>query len=748
MKPVEARSAVPSRTLFSILVTGHVVLFIIFSHDAFSRHQGDLFIGVDGAYMLTLVAQQFVWVPIAAGFSANPFQALGDLWYNLNAWLLLGFVIPHFVLAQDIWGPAFRISSYTLFALELFGAPLIMARAIGVSWSAAMLAAWAAPLLLMPYFGTAAVYPILELAPQGATGMLGTVLILSATSRLGRNVAPGKGQALWRDALLLTIILGAAMHYALAYPATTILAAPLILFATIGSIFGAEGRREITIKLGGLGFVGAVLLLSGFAAFVMGTFSYSASAFWSSEFESLRQSWYYGSILFHEREYGPSGPLLFIVGVAGLIQAAAGTDRRLASLAIALLTFVLVLILSAALNTFVDFWPGPSPLYFEIMMWPLYVVFAARLITSAMSWCISRLLVKTLAAPPAPRATSSMGILWLAPLVILAFIAVHRGPVQMVGSQIWPIPGSDRPIVHTLKDEIGLKPGDLYRGRVVTLEALGKVGPVSWTDLHNLGGARAQATGNDYDTLGLWSNDIPTLLEYNPTMSPAFYRVATRLLARPGDKQVRNVVVLREANARLLGLLGVRFVIADQAEPPPFRLVQSERTTESEMLNLYEVPEVNLGTYSPTTVQSVTSFGEAINRLGDPALDPAHVAVVIGPPTPELSATALTAATNATIRMLPEGILVEATAAGASLLVLPFEFSRCLEARSRNPELAPPRLLRVDALETGVLFHDRIEVEIGYFTGPFDRASCRLRDAREFKRLVSASPEHPAGGDD
>jgi hypothetical protein len=99
-----------------------------------------------------------------------------------------------------------------------------------------------------------------------------------------------------------------------------------------------------------------------------------------------------------------------------------------------------------------------------------------------------------------------------------------------------------------------------------------------WLDLRELDGRRTQATGNDYHYIGLLTNSIPTLMEYNPSMSPAFFRMATRLLARSGDKQVRSVLVLRRANARILGLLGVHYVIADADEPPPLRLVQSEST--------------------------------------------------------------------------------------------------------------------------------------------------------------------------
>lgn len=287
-------------------------------------------------------------------------------------------------------------------------------------------------------------------------------------------------------------------------------------------------------------------------------------------------------------------------------------------------------------------------------------------------------------------------------------------------------------MIGMLQDRVGLIAGAPYRGRVVTMEQLGRAEPIGWMDIATKIGSRYAATGNDYAMIGLWHYGIPTLFEYSPAMSPAFFSTVTRLLALPTDVQMRNVIVLRRPDAHALGILGVRFVIADAPLPEPFRLVMSERTFKDEVLSLYEVPEVNLGTTAPTEVKVVTRFDEALGLLAAPGFDAKHSVIVFDA---ALAAEHLNPVDAAEVRMIPGGLSVEATSAGRSMLVLPFEFSHCLHVRSRVAEIDPPILFRVDAVETGVLFDRYLAADIEYFTGLFQNSGCRVRDARDFSLL-------------
>jgi hypothetical protein len=200
---------------------------------------------------------------------------------------------------------------------------------------------------------------------------------------------------------------------------------------------------------------------------------------------------------------------------------------------------------------------------------------------------------------------------------------------------------------------------------------------------------------------------------------------------------------LRNPNARLLGFLGVRFLIADAVQGEPFRLVMKDHLRPGETLYLYEVPDVNLGRVSPGEISTAGTFDRALDHIVDSRFDFRRHAILIDAPAVDAPAAAarlkgLRPAEANEVRIVERGgIVVKATSAGTSLLVIPFEFSHCFTVRSLDDAVQPPRLIRVNALLTGVLFDHAVNAELRYFTGPFSGATCRLRDAEEFKRLIA-----------
>src|SRR3954471_5525334 len=99
----------------------------------------------------------------------------------------------------------------------------------------------------------------------------------------------------------------------------------------------------------------------------------------------------------------------------------------------------------------------------------------------------------------------------------------------------------------------------------------------------------------------LWRFNIPTMEAYSQTVEPAMYAVVSRLLDRPWDGQVRNITMVTQTNFPVMESLGIRFLIADYAIRPPARLV-SQLVAPPISHFLYELPEPNLGDYSPTQV--------------------------------------------------------------------------------------------------------------------------------------------------
>jgi hypothetical protein len=81
-------------------------------------------------------------------------------------------------------------------------------------------------------------------------------------------------------------------------------------------------------------------------------------------------------------------------------------------------------------------------------------------------------------------------------------------------------------------------------------------------------------------------------------------------------------------------------------------------------------------------------------------------------------------------------VRVRATSLGTSLLVLPIQFSNSLRVvAAESGAGAPIRLIRVNLLETGVLFTGTINVKIAHVFGMFRDVKGRLRDIEDYKRL-------------
>lgn len=79
------------------------------------------------------------------------------------------------------------------------------------------------------------------------------------------------------------------------------------------------------------------------------------------------------------------------------------------------------------------------------------------------------------------------------------------------------------------------------------------------------------------------------------------------------------------------------------------------------------------------------------------------------------------------------GLHVSADSGGRSLLVLPLQFSHCLTLESDSQK--PPRLIRANLAETGVIFEGRLDARIELRTGPFLHPLCRFDDSADDRRL-------------
>jgi len=700
-----------------------VVLGIV----AFRHNQATLLYGLDGNEMMTLAKQQFVWHANWLGFGNNVFQSLGNIWLPINMKLVPGYAFSLAVNGGDI-DP---VLSYLVFSIEVFLAAYFVSLWLGFGEVAATFSGWTVALLSMPYVGYPKIYSIFGIAPHLVIMLLIVPMTLMLYSLVGR-VTP------LRSAVCLLGIAGLMLYLAISQPIFMVLVVPVVLVFSMAIVLGVGSRHEKYWKLGGGVLVLAVLAASGMLQYLYGLLSYTAAAVFKDEFLNVHQVWFEVSILFQGEASGISGPLLYAGALGGALACAWAGRGLQKHIAIGLLIMMGVLMAFGAAVVSVDFWRGPAPLYFEILLWPFYAVYAVSLVAA---------LLRMLGAMVWPRVGAFLAhrpgwwnvMLADSRIHVMAFVIVSvpvvlllwvRDGVVPLDRMYHTYPPLSPPLVTLLRDEIALKPGDPFRGRVATLtgQLLQKSG-VSWSDLHTGDIELTKRFGNDHRTVGLWYYDIPTLFEYNQFMTPPYYLVTRTFLTNDGDRQMRNIMALRRPDLRLLRTLGVRFVIAD-APVPGARLRAHVDDDGKPALYLYELDKVNLGSYSPTHVARVSSAREALALMAREDFDAAKSVV-----TDEGLPAGLVPATSSLVSVEKSGLRLTATSHGTSVLVLPFEFSHCLEITPVEQGTVPPRLFRANLLQAGVVFTGQLEATVQFFTGPFHNAGCRIEDARDIARL-------------
>jgi hypothetical protein len=119
----------------------------------------------------------------------------------------------------------------------------------------------------------------------------------------------------------------------------------------------------------------------------------------------------------------------------------------------------------------------------------------------------------------------------------------------------------------------------------------------------------------------------------------------------------------------------------------------------------------------------------ALQTFWNPSFDPQQSVILIKPLQDRL-----VPASDAEMNFERGGIHVKARSSGRSMLVLPLEYSHCLELQGTG------KLLRANLIETGVLFENVLDARIRLRYGLF-HTSCRKEDIADLKRLGIAEEE-------
>jgi hypothetical protein len=669
--------------------------------------RSQLLIGLDGSYMLDLATRQTAWHIPWWSSSFDFFEGIGDVFFGMNFTLMPSYAVG--LLVTNVI--ATKVVIYSLIGLEMLAAIIVFSRALGVSYAVSVAAAAITIVSLFPLASPALIYAMFALAPQFGTFIACSLFIAAAFVFYGRRG--------WPNDLPLALLIAALLAWLISIGLTSLLlGAPFLLLCAVSAVIAAPDRRERTAKVALL-----LVLLAGVALgpgiYLAGTILDTAAMFFPAELTNDRATFYFASILFHWFSVGPVGPLLVVLGVIG--AAAAIFDRSrpvLRVFGITLLTYLGTRLTFAAAVILIDFWRGPAALYFEFFVVPLYAIFTASLLGKCLSW-MWRLRGWT-------RISSGAAVLIIA--FVEGAIAVALASTTRNPDFSSAFPPAEPPIIRYIADQSKLDLGGIFRGRTVNMLGQNIAEKINWMTLHGIDGSMNGLVGNDLRLIGLHYYGIPGLFEYTPTISPFFYAFTTRLLGLPGDKQTRNVLVLRRINPDILRLLGVRFIITD-AEYQGSAALRSTMVLGDRTLFLYELDGVNVGQYSPTQVVKLRTAPEILDYLRSTAFDSRNEVVsdVEGP-----SDVALVTARRAELRFFGAKLHISAESDGNSILVLPLEYSRCLAMEAKE---GSGSMFRANLLQVGIVFSKKIDAYLSLNAGAFLNPACRVKDFRDAKAL-------------
>jgi hypothetical protein len=643
----------------------------------------------------------------------NPLQGAGSQLLPLNVWASpVHWPLAFFEgkLATDIAG----LVALTCIAASCY----VMARCFDLPPLASVIAAqlclaWFGPIgpllgftasfLLMP--GLAAIY-----APY--------MLALGLLARLewGRV----------RNFLLITAAIAALIFYSLyCDPLWSVVTAiswavPLTVVA-----FSPLRIKTIALRCAALAVTLALLALSGPLPYAY-TLTQSTARVYFSEVSERPFIIGYGSILLISPNakyyYG-----LCIVGWAIGLIFARGRVRVLVAAGTAAFGFYALYALAFLLLDVT--WWLPMPVYIEHCLAYLFIASAVAGYWSALrsiaAFARPSAGLEPLGGAIAERPEWRVWVGFLAGLVVVALVpvggllyALERS--KSIPANAYTMPGPREPeLAEYLFDHIGLGVGKPFRGSAVFLPS----GPHDIVSVANL-----------------WSEGVPTLNEYSQLLTPQFVYLQVELfkhepamnLSWPWVGPSGPYDVLFKA----FQALGVRYVL----NHAPFHAADERKFTARSVRRyqppeppaewqIYELPDPNVGNYSPTEIVLAGSAAEIIAGLANTDFDFRRQVILSAGQGPLVAARDMRLTMNR-----GGGFHISGHSDGTSLVILPQQFTNCLKASDSRV-----RIVRANLMWTGVVFSGDIDTDIWFGYGMFS-PGCRRDDLADMRRLGLALP--------
>ena len=695
-------------------------MLITYCLTVFPRISGYLTRSSDVRVQSSLIEEAWRFKEFSLGVGNDLLRGLGSVDFPLQQ-----FLIPEYLMSRLFTNDVNFTLLFLTGSLELFLCTLFLGRSLKLSWNVSIAGAW---IMALMAFGWTSVKigSLFWLQPDYAHLIAMFAVLVGLIIRM---VDTALVKVVMYGGLFLSIL--AWLFFS--QPSQLVLLLPVLLVICCTVLFQGRKIKSRSSIYFVMVMFGAVLLLGlfGFLSYLNGLVDYTSVKFFGNElFNDRTDKGFISEFLFGY----PNGKRFFVLGLIGLVVAIV-TKNIHRSAIFGMISSLVLIWVYGYFNTHSAHEIGPSANYMEHLVFPFFALGVAITFQSVLNVLVRKLSVSRL-----PnrflfifRALRDMSAL-LIPILMFAVTAVWIIRTQDEGfteSQRSLYPPKETTIVAVLKKEIGLYENSKYRGRALTItdpEIITKSTDDKWVGVSIFEQYMDTSIGNEHRHSGLIYFGIPRLSQYNPHVSPAFFRFATRFLSYDTDVQNRNEVLTRRVNLPVLRMLGVRFIISNRDMPSLLLREQIVLPNESKV-SLYDIGAVNVGNYSPTKVVVSESLVESFGVIGNPDFD-AKVAVVSDV---DISGSFVPVSTSS-ISHKGNDLLVEGTSPGTSILLLPFEFSRCFDVTARSGE--KPILFRANTLLTGVVFKGSVDVWLKYRTGPFHNSTCRIQDSKDFTKLL------------
>jgi hypothetical protein len=659
------------------------------------------------------------WNSFSLDLHANPLTGFGINVGNSQLW-------PAFMIA-DFFGRDIRIPIEAMIQCLMM---LLMSAALIRMSGASLSAAFAIGAIAMAYCWI----PFLsgnrmtELAVSGLAIQDGAIAVLFALFFFARIGLQKHSISIWPPLGLATT----TAWLLLAIPSLAPIFVLTTAFVCIGVICAVENRKEFLEKAAFSAAIAVVFLLLGARGYVFNIMEYTPQVLYrtvsANYFAPL--SFKNETLLAAAIHAGNVKVLIFFglaaIGAVTALRLGNPFARRVvfAGISLEILTHAL-----SALNIAFQILPMTF-LYVELLGLPIVAIIAG---TGA--WTVLRVaclgIVMALAATRILSHHETMQtVRALLPVVLLVMgmVAVlHQVTLLARASSEnhWPPNTASNPAQIQI-EALGLKPGDAFKGRSITLLRMSAENFANW-DVHfypHLVLKYRKHLGYEF-TNDAVAMGVPVANEFSHWTSPPMLALMAAAFYNSKDVIGRVAQAPRAFRPNLARLLGVALVVSDAPIPGETKLY--EGAVADYPIFIHRVAGTNVGQFSPTKTVLASGAAAILDRLQAPGFDGRQVAIVEDEITQELAS-----ATQVAV-LLEKGptIRVSGRSPGTSMIVLPFDFSHCLRADGQGLQ----RLVPVNLSQVGVIVRGDFSIEIGYYYGLLSGTSCRKKDLMRVKSM-------------